>query len=301
MDRLTSMAVFAKTVETGSFSAAGEALSMSSQLVGKHVRLLEEHLGVRLLNRTTRRQSLTDAGRSFHERVQHILAEVGAAEALAAESRATPRGQLRVNAPVTFGAHELAPVLPDYLAAFPEVDVELTLADRRVDLIDEGYDAVFRAGTLADSGLMARSLRPLEFILCASPVYIASHGAPTAPGDLTRHECLGFTHGVLRDKWSFSGPEEVESVEVSCRLLANSGQALLSAGLAGLGVLLQPSPLVREDIRAGRLVGLLPGYKPLSRPMHILYAPDRRITPKLRSFIDFTVTHFGSGAGRGHA
>src|SRR5918998_2166590 len=184
MDRFTSMQVFAKAVETGSFSAAADALSMSSQMVGKHVRLLEDHLGVRLINRTTRRQSLTEIGRSFYERVRTILAEVEAAEALAAESRAIPRGQIRVNAPVTFGVHELARALPEYLAAYPEVDVELTLADRIVDLIDEGYDAVFRVGSLADSGLIARSLRPQEFILCAAPAYVDAHGAPRVPGEL---------------------------------------------------------------------------------------------------------------------
>jgi DNA-binding transcriptional LysR family regulator len=296
MDRLVSMAVFAKAVETGSFSAAGEALSMSSQLVGKHVRMLEDHLGVKLLNRTTRQQSLTEAGRTFHERVQHILAEVDAAEALAAESRAIPRGRLRINAPMTFGAHELAPALPAYLEAFPEVDIELTLADRVVDLIDEGYDAVFRVGTLADSGLIARSLRPLEFILCAAPAYIEAHGAPQVPGDLSRRNCLVFTHGFTREQWFFRSLEGTATVDVKSRLSANNGQALLSAALAGLGILLQPLPLVRGEVKAGHLVELLPDYAPLPRPMHILYAPDRRITPKLRSFIDFTAAHFGLSA-----
>jgi DNA-binding transcriptional LysR family regulator len=150
-------------------------------------------------------------GRSFYERVRTILAEVEAAEALAAEARAVPRGQIRVNAPVTFGAHELARVLPEYLAAYPEVDVELTWADRMVDLIDEGYDTVFRVGPLTDSGLIARSLRPMEFVLCAAPAYIDVHGAPTAPGELKEWECLGFAHGVTRNQWSFRGPMETET------------------------------------------------------------------------------------------
>jgi DNA-binding transcriptional LysR family regulator len=297
MDSLASMRVFAKAVETGSFSVAADVLSMSSQMVGRHVRMLENHLGVRLINRTTRRQSLTEMGRGFYERVQIILAEVEAAEALAAEARAVPRGQIRVNAPVTFGAHELARVLPEYLAAYPEVDVELTLADRMVDLIDEGYDAVFRVGPLADSGLIARSLRPMEFVLCAAPAYIDAHGEPAAPGELKERECLGFAHGVTRDRWSFHGPMGTETGEVSCRLVVNNGQALLTAALAGLGILLQPAALVQDDVKAGRLVRLLPGYAPLSRPMHILYAPDRRVTPKLRSFIDFAVARFGRVPG----
>src|SRR5918996_479808 len=289
MDRLASMAIFAKAVETGSFSSAADALSMSSQGVGKHVRALEDHLGVKLINRTTRQHSVTDFGRDFYERVRNILAEVEAAESLAAESRAVPRGRLRVNAPVIFGAHELARVLPDYLAAYTEVDVELTVADRLVDLIDEGYDAVFRTGHLADSGLIARPLRAMGFILCAAPAYIEARGAPTTPKEVRDHECLGFAYGATRDRWSFGGPDGTMDIEVSCRFVANNGQVLLTLALAGLGLLLQPSALVWDAIEDGRLVRLLPGYEASGRPMHLLYAPDRRITPKLRSFIDFAV------------
>ena len=292
-DRLVSMSVFAKAVETGSFSAAAEALSTSSQVVGRHVRQLEDHLGVKLINRTTRRQSLTDTGRSFYERVQHILAEVEGAEALAAQSRAVPRGRLRVNAPVTFGAYELARVLPDYMRANPEVDVELNLADRTVDLIDEGFDVVFRVGVLSDSGLIARSLRPHAFTLCASPTYLEAHGMPQTPRDLRGRECLTFAHGTTRDHWTFDGPDGAETIEVVHRFLTNSGQALLTTAVAGLGLMLQPTPLVRDALAAGQLVRLLPDYEPRSRPMHILYAPDRRITPKLRSFVDFVVFKFG--------
>ncbi|MFF8802860.1 MULTISPECIES: LysR family transcriptional regulator [unclassified Methylobacterium] len=293
MDRLASMAVFAKAVEAGSFSAAADALSMSSQMVGKHVRTLEDHLGVRLINRTTRRQGVTEMGRAFHDRVRTILAEVEAAEALAAESRAVPRGRIRVNAPVTFGAHELARVLPAYLDANPEVDVDLTLADRTVDLVDEGYDAVFRVGTLGDSGLIARALRPLEMVLCAAPAYVDSRGAPATPEDLRGHECLGFAYGTTRHRWSFAGPDGVVMVEVSCRHVVNNGQALLTLALAGMGIVLQPASLVRDDLSSGRLVHLLPDHEPPTHPMHILYAPDRRITPKLRSFIDFAVGRLG--------
>jgi DNA-binding transcriptional LysR family regulator len=299
MDRLASMAIYAKAVEAGSFSAAADALSTSSQVVGRHVRLLENHLGVRLINRTTRRQSVTEPGRAFYDRVRTILAEVEAAEALAAESRAVPRGRVRVNAPVNFGAHDLARALPAYLAAYPEVDVELTLANRLVDLIDEGYDAVFRVGELADSGLIARTLRPVESVLCAAPAYVEARGAPATPAELPRHECLGFAHGVTRDRWSFGGPDGTVDVEVSCRLVADNGQALLTSALAGLGLLLQPAGLVRDALEDGRLVRLLPDYAAPTRPMHILYAPDRRITPKLRSFIDFAVERFGASTHRG--
>jgi DNA-binding transcriptional LysR family regulator len=293
MDRLSSMCVFAKVVEVGSFSAAGAALSMSSQLVGKHVRLLEEHLGVQLLNRTTRRQSLTDAGREFHERVQHILAEVEAAETFAEQSRAIPRGRLRINAPVTFGVHELTRTLPDYLARFPEVSVDLTLTDRMVDVIDEGFDAVFRVGSLSDSGLIARPLRSYELMLCAAPAYLEQHGTPLTPADLRDHSCLGFATGELAREWRFDGPKGPIAVAIKSRFVVNSGQALLTAAVAGLGLIFQWSPLLRDEVALGRLVRILPSYEPPPRPMHVLYAPDRRITPKLRSFIDFSVARFG--------
>ena len=298
MDRLTSMAVFAKAVDAGSFSAAGEALSMSSQLVGKHVRMLEDQLGVQLLNRTTRRQSLTDAGRDFLERVHHILAEVEAAETFAEQSRAIPRGRLRINAPVTFGAHELARVLPDYLGQFPEVSVDLSLTDRMVDLVDEGFDVVFRVGVLSDSGLIARPLRPYELMLCAAPAYLERNGVPQTPHDLRDHQCLGFATGELSTTWRFMGTAGPITVPVRSRFVVNSGQALLTAAVAGLGLIFQWSPLLRDEISSGRLVRLLPDYAPPPRPMHILYAPDRRITPKLRSFLDFVADRFGTRTHR---
>lgn len=263
-------------------------------MVGKHVRMLEERLGVRLLNRTTRRQSLTDAGTNFLERARIVLAELDAAEELAAESRARPRGELRINAPVTFGAHSLAPLLPDYMAEHPDVTVRPTLNDRIVDLIDEGYDCVFRATPLKDSTLMARRLRPMALVACAAPDYLAQRGKPTHPADLATHECIGFAHTDLDWEWTFIGPEREEvTVPVRSRFSVNNGQALRGTALAGFGVILQAKELTAQDIEAGRLVTILPGWTSPSRPMHLLFAPDRRITPKLRSFIDFAVERFG--------
>jgi DNA-binding transcriptional LysR family regulator len=279
--------------ETGSFTAAANELGISGLMVGKHIRMLEEHLGVRLLNRTTRRQSLTGAGKDFLERARSVLAELEAAEALAAESRAKPRGELRVNAPVTFGAHSLAPLLPDYLAANPDVTVRLTLNDRVVDLVEEGYDCVFRVGALADSTLMARGLRPVELVACASPAYLARRGAPRHPTDLAGHECLGFAGWELEQCWRFVGPGGEVAVPVRSRFSANIGEALRQAALAGWGIILQARELTVEDIAAGRLVRVLPQWEPPRRPMHLLFAPDRRITPKLRSFIEFAAERFG--------
>ena len=293
MDRLLSMSVFAKAVELGSFSAAGEAMHMSSQLVGKHVQTLEQHLGVRLLNRTTRRQHLTEIGASYYERVKVILAEVEGAESLAAETRATPRGRLRVNAPVSFGAHALSPRLPEYLRANPEVTIDLSLSNGYVDAIDEGFDVVFRIGELADSSLIARELAPYRLMLCVAPAYLAQHAPIRTPLDLSHHDCIGFSHTELRTHWTLEGPEGRVTVPVSGRVMANHGEAMLAIATAGMGIMLQPLELVRDELDAGRLVQLLPAYSAPTRPMHILYAPDRRLTPKLRSFIDFAVETFG--------
>ncbi|SFN69077.1 DNA-binding transcriptional regulator, LysR family [Formivibrio citricus] len=296
MDRLLSMSVFAKAVELGSFSAAGDVLRMSSQLVGKHVQTLEQHLGVRLINRTTRRHHLTEAGFAFYERVKIILAEVEAAEGMAAISGGTPRGRLRINTPVSFGIHALSKRLPEYMAAYPEVSVDMSLSNRLVDLVDEGFDVAFRVGELSDSGLIARALAPYRLRLCAAPSYLASHPPITHPNDLAQHECLGFSYTELRTRWTFEGPEGEMTVPVSGRLMVDSGEALLMAARAGMGVLIQPCELVRDDLAAGRLVEVLPEYPVPSRPFHILYAPDRRMTPKLRSFIDFAVSAFGIDA-----
>jgi DNA-binding transcriptional LysR family regulator len=293
MDRLSSMAAFVKAVETGSFSAAGDAMQMSAQLIGKHVHHLEQRLGVRLLNRTTRRQSLTDFGREFYERSKSILAEVEMAENLAAETQALPSGRLRINAPVSFGMQSLAPRLPEFMQANPMISVELTLANRSVDLIDEGFDVVFRVGQLSDSGLIARPLAPYRLILCAAPSYLKGRPPITTPWDLQEHECLGFSHTELRTHWTFDGLEGRVVVPVSGRYMADHGEPLLCAAIAGLGVMLQPVELVSHSLEQGALVPLLPDYPVPSRALHVLYAPDRRITPKLRTFLDFATSTFG--------
>lgn len=293
MDRLTSMTVFVKAVELGSFTAAAAAMQMSPQLVGKHVQEIEQRLGVRLLNRTTRRQSVTDFGRAFYERSKIILTEVEIAENLAAETRAIPSGKLRINAPVSFGMQTLAVRLPEYMESCPEVEVELTLSNRTVDLIEEGYDAVFRIGELTDSGLVARRLAPYRLVLCAAPKYLERQPPLVTPWDLQQHNCLGFSHTELRTRWTFDGPDGRMVVPVTGQLTVDHGEPLLRAALAGMGILLQPLELVTEALSNGSLVRLLPQYEPPTRPMHIVYAPDRRVTPKLRSFLDFAVLAFG--------
>lgn len=293
MDRLTCMQTFIRVVESGSISAAAGELDQSSQLTGKQLRMLEQNLGIQLINRTTRSQSLTDSGRLFYERAKNILAEMEEAEAVIAETRAIPRGNLRISAPITFGSQLLASKLPEYLKQNPEVSLELCLSNRTVDLVEERFDAVFRTGELADSQLLARTLAPYQMVICAAPAYLDEAGTPLAPQDLTRHQCLIFTHPSMRTEWKFEGPGGQVSVPVTGRFKTNNSEALLAAALSGLGIIMQPHPLMSAEIAAGRLVRILPDYELPGRPVHVLYAQDRRMTPRLRSFIDFCITHFG--------
>lgn len=293
MDRLTQMATFVKAVELGSFSAAADDLNLSPQLVGKQVKMLEQHLGVSLLNRTTRRQSLTDFGHVFYQRAKMILADMQAAESLAAVTRGTPSGRLRINAPVTFGVRTLSPRLLEYMVKYPQVAVDLTLSNQVIDIVDDGYDVVFRIGELASSGLKAVPLKPYQLVLCAAPSYLARRPLITHPWDLQQHECLGFSFTDGRSHWSFEGPEGLVEVPIISKLTINQGDPLLSAAVAGLGVMLQPMELVGDALRDGTLVPLLPQYRVPASAMNMLYAPDRRMTPKLRSFLDFSIEAFG--------
>ena len=293
MDRLTQMTAFVKTVELGSFSAAADELNQSAQLVGKQVRMLEQHLGVSLLNRTTRRHSLTDFGRAFYHRAKMILADMQAAENLAAVTRGTPSGRLRINAPVTFGIRTLSPRLLEYMVRYPQVSIDMTLSNDLVDVIDSGYDAVFRIGELANSGLKSVRLSPYQLVLCASPAYLLRRPPILSPWDLQQQECLGFSFSDGRPHWVFDGPEGRIEVPITSRLTINQGDPLLAAAVAGLGVVLQPIELVVDALRDGTLVRLLPQYVVPPSAMHVLYAPDRRMTPKLRSFLDFAAEAFG--------
>jgi DNA-binding transcriptional LysR family regulator len=294
MDRLTSMAVFVKAAESGSFAAAALAFGISSQMAGRHVSALEARVGAPLLARTTRRQSLTEIGQLFYERCKTLLADAEAAESVALDYSATPRGRLRVTAPVTFGTCSLAPMIARYLRRHPEVEVDLTLTDRFVDLVDEGYEVAIRLGALADSTLIATPLMPYRLVACASPAYLAERGVPKTPAALAEHDCLGFAFTSLPpyNEWVFGSAQGKHSVKVSGRLQANDMKALLAAALDGLGIVLAPEIAVNDDIAAGRLVPLLRCYDAPERPMHVVFTA-RRVTPKLRAFIDQVVAEFG--------
>jgi DNA-binding transcriptional LysR family regulator len=293
MDRLASMAAFVKAAEVGSFAAAANALGMSPQMIAKHVTWLESRLGARLLNRTTRRQSLTDIGKTYYDRCKVMLANVDWADALADEAKGAPRGRLRINAPVSFGTHSLTPVIGRYLRQYPKVEVDLVLSDRFVDLVEEEFEAVFRIGPLANSSFMARELAPFRVVACASPDYLRERGAPATPLDLETHDCLVYasTSGLTVNDWRFMRGDETYRVDVNKhRLQVNDAKALLIAALNGFGIAFIAEDLAREGLRSGRLTKVLPDYETPSRPIHLIYHPDRRQTPKLKSFISTVVS-----------
>ena len=294
MDRLTSMSIFVRVVQRGGFAATAKEIGISATMVAKHIQALEARLGARLLNRTTRRQGLTEAGKLYLDRCKLLLADVEAAESSVSVLRAAPRGTLRVTAPVSFGASRLAPALVKFLRTYPEVDVDLSLNDRVVDLVDEGFEAAIRIGTLGDSRLIARRLRPYGSLLCAAPDYLRRRGLPRRPEDLAEHDCLGFAPAGRRGRWRFVRGAQERTVHFVPRLLVNNGQALRQAALAGMGILNQPEVLVADDVRLGRLRRVLPAWSSPTRPMHIVYGGDRQASPKLQAFIAFVVDQFGA-------
>jgi DNA-binding transcriptional LysR family regulator len=299
MDRLTSMAMFVRVVERGSFAAAAEGSGMTPTMVGNHIRELEQRLKGRLLNRTTRSQSLTELGKRYHTRCVEILALIDSAELDAREMQTSPRGRLRISCPITYGTRALVPVLSNYLDRYPEVQVDLSLNDRFVDLAEEGFDAAIRVGVLPDSNLIARPLRSSPRVACASPAYLARHGTPQTPAELTQHNCLAFTLPSGPERlWRFPRPDGSgeEYVAVRGRLDVNGGMALREAALAGLGVVLQPQLMLQDDLDSGHLVRLFPDWPAPTWPVHLVHLPDRSMPPKLESFIAFLQDALGRGS-----
>jgi DNA-binding transcriptional LysR family regulator len=295
MDRLTSMAAFVMAAEAGSYASAAQRLDMSAQMVAKHVAALEQRLGARLLNRTTRRQSLTELGQAYYERCKHIVTEAEAADSLAQIMNDTPRGKLRISAPVSFGSYSLMPFVTAFLRDYPEVEIDLHLTDRAVDLVEEGFEVAFRIGPLATASLTARPLAAYRLIVCAAPRYLAEHGTPQVPADLQQHECLGYAYWSrpADHEWSFFNGAQVERVPVRSRLHVNESKALLSAAIDGFGIVLGPADFLEPALRRGELVRLLEGFEAPSRPMHLLYTAHRQKTAKVRQFIDAAVSRFG--------
>lgn len=286
MDRLAAYRAFVRTVDLGSQAAAAAEIGVSQTMLGRYLRELEDHLGTRLLNRTTRRQSLTEAGHAFYARVSSALEDLNAAERSVLDLQTEPRGRLRVNAPVTFGSLFLAREVAAFCERHPQVRVELVLNDRFVDLVEEGYDLAIRIGRLDQSSLIARRLAPCRAVVCASPAYLERRGVPQRPADLAGHDCQSYTYASGGDDWRFEGPGGMETVRISGTLETNSGTAAVEAAIAGLGIIMKPTFMVGEAIRTGRLVRLLPDYQPLTIGIHAVYPHARNLSPKVRSFVD---------------
>jgi len=296
MDSLTSMKVFGAIVEAGSFASAARRLRLSRAVVTKHVAALEDRLNVRLLERTTRRVSVTEAGARYYERCTQILAEIEDAEREAAQATAMPRGTLRISAPHTFAIAHVAPYLAEFRSRFPEVNLELVLSDRFVDLLEEGFDLAIRiADGLPESSLVARRLAPCRFAVCSAPEYFKRHGEPQTPDDLAKHLCLGYTLSPREYSWVFVCPHDKRHVvNVDGPLRSNSGDMLRAAAVGGAGVVLLPSFYVGEDLERGRLKAVLTDYRVQEYGIYAVYPSRKHLTAKVKTFIDFLSERYGS-------
>lgn len=294
MDRLLSMDVFVTAVDSGSFTAAANVFKITPAMVSKHVAALEKRLGATLLARTTRRQKLTEIGQKYYENCKRILGQIAAAEAGAEAMGSKPKGHLRVNASMWFGSLELAPIVCDYLRHYPEVNIELSLTDRYVDIIDEGFDVAIRIGELNDSSLLAKKISMFEVAVCASPDYIAAAGKPKTPKDLIRHQCLGFTNWHSQGGWKLMQRQLGSNAGPFPRFQSDNGQALRTAAVKGLGIIMMPRELLRPEIEAGRLIELLKDHVPPPRPIRAIYPKERQLAPKVTSFVDFLVERLRS-------
>ncbi|MGN4048279.1 LysR family transcriptional regulator [Pseudomonas sp. SM4] len=299
MDLFQSMSVYVKVVETGSMTAAALQSDMSTTMVGNHLRALEHRLGVQLLQRTTRRQRLTEFGSVYYQRCLDVLGLVADSERLAEQALDEPRGLLRITAPLTFGVERLAPALSDFSLQYPQVKMDVVLTNSRPDLLESGLDVAFRLGHFEESNLIARPLIDYTLTVCASPEYVARRGMPKTPEDLQQHDCLSFAYPAGDDwqsvekRWRLSGPDGEILVDVSGPMLMNTSAGLHQAARTGMGIVMLPDALVEQDLREGKLVTVVADYQPPSRPLHLLYAPDRYRLPKLRRFVEFAMQTWG--------
>ncbi len=295
LDQITGMRIFVRVAAAGSLAATGRALGLSQTMVTKHIDALEMRLGVKLLHRSTRRLTLTEAGRAYLEGCDRILREIDEAEHAATAGQAEPRGLLRMSLPVSFGLLQVVPRLAEFSACYPLVSLDLGFDDRLVDLIEEGWDLAVRIGVLPDSTLIARRLAPCRTIVCASPSYLKARGMPSSVADLPAHNCLGYSlsHHLGTDRWCFGADGSVVA-DIVGTVRANNGDALRMAALAGIGLIYQPTFVVAEDLRAGRLVPVALDHPPIVIGyVNAVFRPDRRLPAKSRVMIDFLAAQFG--------
>ena len=294
MDKLEAMNAFAKVVALGSYAEAGRALGLTRSAVSKAVMELEQILGARLLDRTTRRVSPTEAGLSYYERCLEILSRIEETELQVSRLHEEPRGLLRINAPMSFGMLYLGDAIADFMAAYPDLNIEMTLNDRFIDPLEEGVDVTVRIAALTDSSLIARKLAPARRVLVASPAYLAAHGTPAQPEDLAQHRWLGYGATGLQ-RWSCTKADgSTASIPLKMALNSNNGHILRNAALAGQGITELPTFLVGCDIAAGNLARVLPRHERAGLGIYALYTPNRYLAAKTRVFIDFLAARFGA-------
>lgn len=287
------MALFVAVVNHGSFSAAADRLGLSRAQVSKAVARLEQHLGSRLLNRTTRRTSLTDIGRIYFERCSAILQDIDELEDMAGDQVGRLQGRLSLSAPTSFGIAHLNPLISGFLKINPEVQISLSLTDRMINVVEEGFDLVIRIAELDDSSLIARKLAPCKRVFCAAPAYLEQHGRPQVPQDLAIHHCLIYSNELRPDTWILHGPRGTESVRVNGPVCADNGDILKSAAIAGLGVTLLPTFIVGDALKTGQLQQVLTDYCPPEIAIYALFPSRRYLSAKVRAFVDFLATSFG--------
>jgi DNA-binding transcriptional LysR family regulator len=293
VDRFAAYRVFSQVVEFGSFSRAAEHLNLSATAASRHVADLETHLQTRLLNRTTRRISLTESGRAFYERCVQLLADLDEAEQEASRAAVVPRGTIKLTAAVNFGVRHLAPAIAEFLAVHREVRFDVSLSDRIVDLVEEGFDLGIRIGGAGSEHIVARKLGETRLVPCAAPAYLAAHGAPQSPDDLERHNCFTYEYVTPKNLWRFRDPAGGErAVRVRGSLHSNNGDLLAEAAARGAGIVFEPAFIVGPDVRAGRLVPLLQDYVPAPVPIYAVYPSRKHLSAKIRLFIDFLVARF---------
>jgi DNA-binding transcriptional LysR family regulator len=292
MDRALEMQVFCAVVDRSSFIGAADSLEMSKAAISRYVSGLEDRLGVRLLHRTTRRLSLTEEGRQFYDQAREVLVMMDAAEESVSSAAPEPSGVLRVNAPVSFGVLHLAPVWSDFMKAYPKVELDISLNDRIVDLVEEGFDAAVRIARLENSSLIGRRLASTRMCLCAAPSYLDKYEPLTTLADLTAHGVIAYTNFASGNEWQFKGPNGNESVITRSVLRCNNGDTCRSIAIAGGGISLQPSFMVAEDLRRGDLVEILTEYQSVELGIYAVYPTRKHLAPKVRVLINFLAEHF---------
>lgn len=293
MDKLEAMNALVKVVASGSYAEAARRLGLTRSAVSKGVMELEQMLGARLLDRTTRRVTPTEAGLAYYERCIAILAQIEETEAQISRLHDEPKGILKVNAPMSFGTLYLGEAVADFMIRYSDLKVELILTDRFIDPLEEGADITVRIGQLTDSSLIARRIAPARIVLVASPDYLKKHGTPQVPADLIDHRCLSYGHTTSMQRWHLTEKGQPISVSIGSCMSSNNGDALRDAAVRGIGITSLPTFIVGEDISAGRLKIVLPDNRPADLTIHALYAPNRYLAAKTRVFIDFLVERFG--------